>query len=61
MAKKIKLRLILDVDYNPNGVSRDYLENLLDGIAQSAASDGLMTGETEAEVVSWNATVEERK
>jgi hypothetical protein len=56
----LKLRLIVDVDYVPNGVSKDALEDMLKSIVDRAANDGLMTGETPAEVDTWTAKVSER-
>jgi len=40
---------------------KDYLDNLLQAIASNAASNGLMTSDSIAEVVSWDANVEERE
>ena len=55
----IKLRLVLDVDYVPDGTSQEELEAILKGIADSAANDGRMTGDTRAIVDSWHARVED--
>jgi hypothetical protein len=55
----VKMRLTLDVSYQPNGVSAEALADLLRAIADSAAGDGLMTGETEAEVDTWECKVQE--
>ena len=57
----LKLRLVLDVDYDPNGVGKDELEGMLYSIADHAANVGLMSGETPATVNMWQARVEERK
>ena len=57
----VKLRLVLDVDYIPNGVSKTYLENILESIADKAAGDGLMTCDTNAMVDTWHARIEERE
>ena len=56
----IKLRLIVDIDYIPNGVSEDALEGMLKSIVDRAANDGLMTGATPAEVDTWTAKVNKR-
>ena len=56
-----KLRLILEVDYIPNGVSENALKEMLLAIADKAAADGLMTGETPAEVELWYKRVERRE
>jgi len=55
-----KLRLVIDVDYLNNGEAEETLEHLLKSIADSAANDGLMTGETSAEVDTWTAKVSRR-
>ena len=58
----VKLRLVLDVDYIPNGVSQYTLKDMLvEGIANRAAGEGLMTCATAAEVKRWHAHVEDRK
>ncbi len=54
-----KLRLTLDIEYYPNGVSVKTLKSMLEQIAHNAAGQGLMTGETAAEVETWSAKVEE--
>ncbi len=56
---KVKLRLTLDVTYNPKGEYTENLKALMRAIAESAANDGLMTGEGPAEVDVWKAEVEE--
>lgn len=59
MNDKVKVRLILDVEYDPNGVPPQVLRDMLEYIPQMAASNGLMSGDTEAEVATWVArTVE---
>jgi len=55
-----KLRLVIDVDYFNNGEAEETLEHLLKAIAAKAANDGLMTGETPAEVETWTAKVSKR-
>lgn len=57
MSKTLKLRLTLDVEYNPNGVPPVIFKDMLETLARKAASDGLMTGDTEATVKEWDATV----
>lgn len=60
MAKHtVKLRLTVDVEYRPNLVPVRDLTHLLRRIPEMAAGDGLMTGETPAEVETWTATVEQ--
>lgn len=58
MNTSTRLRLTLDVSYTPNGVSVTELETMLRAIADHAAGDGLMTGDTPAEVDEWKATVD---
>ena len=55
----IKLRLVLDVDYEPGSTSKEELEAMLKDIPNYAAGVGLMSGETDAEVDSWHARVED--
>lgn len=57
-ATKAHMRLTLDVEYLTNGTDTDTLKQLLENIARFAASDGLMTGGTDAEVEQWGATAE---
>lgn len=53
----MQLRLTIDVTYAPNGVSEQELSAILRYIADYAADRGLITGETPAEVVSYETTV----
>jgi hypothetical protein len=55
--KPITLSLIVNVTYEPNGESEDTLRELLYEVAKRAASEGLLSGGTNAEVVSWNSEV----
>jgi len=59
--KMIKLRLTLDVDYVPHGVSKASLKNLLYNLVHRGLGDGMLTCETDAEVDSWCNRVEERE
>ena len=54
----MKLRLILDVDYEPNGVPKEDLVLMLESVARQA-SHGLLTQDTPAEVNEWDYRVEE--
>ena len=60
MAKIIKLRLTLDIDYISNGVSQDELEKTLENMLNRAADDGLMTYGVAAEVDEWRFRIAER-
>lgn len=48
---------MLDVLYDLNGTDINELRNRLHYIAQHAAGEGLMTGESEAEVDTWGSHV----
>lgn len=54
MSKKVKLRLIVDVEYDPEGVPTRVLRDMLEYIPQMASSNGMMTGDTEATVDTWS-------
>lgn len=59
--KTIKLRLVLDVEYIPNGESVETLKDQLTGVVVEALNYGGFTGETAAEVETHSFTVEEIK
>lgn len=52
-----KLRLVVDVDYLPNGVSIDWLKANLQAAFERAVGEGMLTGSSEAEVESWSSHV----
>jgi hypothetical protein len=54
-----RFKLILDVTFEPNGVSDAELKGNLEYIVQHAMSAGLLTGETEAEVETYDVNIEE--
>lgn len=54
----MKLRLIMDVEYTSNGVPEDILKQRLMDLAADGNDEGRLTGSSDAEVVSWRATVE---
>ena len=56
--KKQKLRLVLEVTYIPNGVPTAQLREMLEGIVSHAMTEGLVTGETEAEIDTYTHRVE---
>jgi hypothetical protein len=58
---KIKLRLMVDVDYTPNGVSLDELKLMLFRFAEYGFGNGLFTGCTSAEVEQWQSRVDVRE
>lgn len=49
-----KIKLMMEVDYDLNGVSPDDLASWLKDAAQRAVGEGMLTGSTEAEVVSYS-------
>lgn len=49
---KVKLRLTVDVVYDPKGETTENLKALLRAIADKADEDGLLTGEGPAEMAS---------
>jgi hypothetical protein len=58
---KIKLRLMVDVDYTPNGVSLDELKQMLLSFAEYGFGNGRFTGCTPAEVEQWQSRVDVRE
>lgn len=52
-----KLCLILEVEYDNNGVDRNTLQRMLIDIAEDAMDEGVVTGETPAEVKNWRVYV----
>jgi hypothetical protein len=57
----LNLRLTLDVSYDTNGVDKRVLITNLHEIVANAFGDGLVTGDTEAEVSGHSVTVEEEE
>jgi len=57
MPDKVTLTLTLTVRYLPNGVDTTKLAHLLENVAHHAANNGLLTGETDAEVDCWDCDV----
>lgn len=55
----LQLRLTLTVDYDPNQTPKEVLVDNLLRVASLASGEGLMTGETDAEVGCWSADVVE--
>lgn len=54
----LHLRLIVDVTYNTNRVNPDELGQKLQDMVRFAMGDGLVTGESAAEVESWKTKVQ---
>lgn len=52
-----RLRLVLDVNYNPNGMSAEALKALLLELAQRSIGNGMLTGDSPAEVETHEVTV----
>jgi len=59
--KLINLRLTLDVDFDPQGVSRDELIRNLNNVVSQAANNGTLTGDTPATVESYGFKVTKRR
>ncbi len=59
--KTIHLRLILDVNFDPNGVDRDTLVRQMHDVVNRAVNDGTLTGETPATVEHYNFKVVKRR
>jgi hypothetical protein len=55
--KTTKLTLTLEVDYDLQGADVDELRTNLRTIAEFAAANGMITGDTEATVETWSASV----
>ena len=55
---KTTLAVTITVMYEKNGVSEAELKDLLHDIASRAVDNGMLTGETNAEVLRWNSHVE---
>jgi hypothetical protein len=53
------MRLVLDVDYDPNGVPDQVLADMLHGVVRAATNHGWLTGGTPAEVDGYTARVEQ--
>jgi hypothetical protein len=54
---KTTLTLKIEVEYETNGVSVETLQSLLKNAAGHLAGEGLLTGETDAFVETWDAQV----
>lgn len=53
----ITFNLTIQVTLNENGTPEDALEYLMKDVARRAAEQGLFTGETAADVETWNYSV----
>jgi len=59
--KRIKLRLVLDIDYNPNNENLETLRGLINRMPTFLYGNGMMTGDTSAEVNEWKYIIKQRK
>lgn len=57
--KTLTLRLTIDVEYDLNGDDPDNVKQQLGYCAQHLASEGLLSGALNAEVETWDYTVEQ--
>lgn len=55
----VKLRLTLDVTYDLQGVGTEEMQARLHAMVQNAVSEGMLTGDTPAEVEAWETHVTE--
>jgi hypothetical protein len=55
----MRTRLILNIEYTENGTSREELNGLLQEMVDHAMNNGMITGETPAEVTNHNVTIED--
>lgn len=55
----VKLRLTLDVTYDLQGVGTEEMQARLHVMVQNAVSEGMLTGDTPAEVEAWETHVTE--
>lgn len=53
----MKLRLTLDVDYENNGVSSEWLADNLRRMVENAIGNGILTGDSAAEVNTYQVLV----
>ena len=59
--KVIKYRLVLDVDFDPQGTSKKDLKHNLYRVVRNALNNGLFSGETEATLDTYKFSVKERR
>jgi len=59
--KLTKLRLTLDVDFDPQGMSTDDLKRNLTRVVHDATNNGTLTGDSPATVEKYNFKVTERR
>lgn len=56
--KTVKLRLVMEVEYAPNGVPTTELREMMHDCVTRALNDGTLTGDTEATVEQHRAYTE---
>jgi hypothetical protein len=57
--KPIKLRLTLDVEFDPQGMTVDRLKDHLYRVVRDATNNGTLTGDTPATVEHYTASVKQ--
>jgi len=57
--RKLKLRLIIDVEYDLNGERESEMKEMLHSAAGHINSEGMFTGSSTAEVASWDYRIVE--
>jgi len=55
--KRLKLRLTLDIDYKPNTTSEQRLRGYLESMVHHATYNGVITGTSDAEMVTERHTI----
>lgn len=58
---KARIELILKVDYELNSASFEDMKRELQSLVFNAAGNGLLSGETDAEVETWQADITGRE
>jgi acyl carrier protein len=53
----VRFQLVVDVEYDPNGVDPDVLQHNLTHMVDTAVGNGALTGETAATVENWHYNV----
>jgi hypothetical protein len=59
MKDNIKLRLTLDVEFDPQGMTVDALKDNLYQVVKDATNNGTLTGETPATVEHYTASIKQ--
>jgi len=55
----MKRRITIDIDYSLNGTPPEKIDDLLDHAMRLLAGEGLLSGETTAEVDTWHYEIKD--